>query len=394
MVALPGLTGTPEGVTMGRGVKTAHFMDAAVECGGATAEVCYDDPPQTGYEVVTALVNGKVQRDSVLVTVVPALKLTCSDARGVSDANGGATVVRAQSVHCKASLDPEGSTEALTVTDWHFVSPDGTLSRNRHDVNPTFSPDSTVWAGPMITSGTVTVTAAIGNSLPQGKSALITVRPRRWTKDSIPHFPLNPDSIGQGSLPTQPDSVHDLGAEEHRWRNNGVIDTVLYRGLVEDGPNAYVYFVKTMPPVLDSVRILINEAALKRGSPFYFAQQQDTPGVVYNASNPCYRSDVVSADTKDKILSHEGARWELNPVSHAGRMRLLAFERLPAAAESVYTKSEVGGRQGFMNRWHVLVYEGVEAKIDSLSNKPVDQENPVHFGSGSRFGCKFAFPSP
>lgn len=111
------------------------------------------------------------------------------------------------------------------------------------------------------------------------------------------------------------------------------------------------------------------------------------------STNPCYRSDVVSADTKKKIMSHEGAAWELDPVSHAGKMRQLAFERLPAAAESVYTKLEAGGRQGFMNRWHVLVYEGVEAKIDSLSNKPVDQQNPVYFGSGSRFGCKFAFPS-
>ena len=32
-------------------------------------------PPQTGYEVVTVFVDGEVQRDSVLVTVVPAATL-------------------------------------------------------------------------------------------------------------------------------------------------------------------------------------------------------------------------------------------------------------------------------------------------------------------------------
>ncbi len=384
---------TPGGVSVVRGRPKAHFLDAALECSEAAIEVCYDNPLQTGYEVVTAKVDGEVQRDSVLVTVVPVLKLTCSDVHGVSDARGGATVVRAESVSCKVTLVPEETSDKLTVTDWNFVSLDGTLSRNRHDVNPEFNPDSTVWAGPLITSGKIAVTAFIGQTSPSTKMVTVSVTPRRWSKDSIPDFPSRPDLIGQGWLPTRPDSVHDLGQIRFQWKDNGVMDTSAYRGLVEDGPNALFYYVKRMPPVLEWVRIAVNEAALQRNSGFYLAQPSGLAGNVYNAENPCLREDVISADTRNKILAHEGSDWQLNPVSHAGRMRQLAFERLPAAAESVFVKADAGGPQALMDRYHILVLKGVALKIDTLANKPIDAANPVHFGAGRRLGCTFVYPS-
>lgn len=62
---------SPEGGRVVRGRTTAQFRDAALACGEATIKLCYDFPPQTGYEIVTAVVDGEAQRDSVLVTVVP-----------------------------------------------------------------------------------------------------------------------------------------------------------------------------------------------------------------------------------------------------------------------------------------------------------------------------------
>lgn len=59
-----------------RGRKQAQFLDAAFECSEATVELCYDDPLQSGYEIVTAMVDGVEQRDSVRVTVLPGCRAT------------------------------------------------------------------------------------------------------------------------------------------------------------------------------------------------------------------------------------------------------------------------------------------------------------------------------
>lgn len=72
-------------------------------------------------------------------------------------------------------------------------------------------------------------------------------------------------------------------------------------------------------------------------------------------------------------------------------MRQLTFERVPAAAESVFVQAESGGRQGLMNRWNHIVYELVEATIDTASGETLHRVSQVQFGSGSRVGCSFAF---
>jgi hypothetical protein len=153
------------------------------------------------------------------------------------------------------------------------------------------------------------------------------------------------------------------------------------------------YYLKSLPPVLDSIHVALNETALTRNSAFYLAQEPDNPSTVYSSANRCYRSDVVSADTRRKILAHEGTNWELNPLSHAGRMRQLAFDRIPAAAESVFVRVESDGVSGLTDRWHEIVYNGVQVKIDSMAGKSVHSVSVVSFGSGAR-GCNFVYPHP
>lgn len=279
------------------------------------------------------------------------------------------------------------------MSDWVFMSHDRWIVRRRSDLGETFAPDSLTWTGPVVATGIVTVTASIDGSPLDSASAQLTVRARAWTKDSILRFPSAPKEVGQGWLPPMPEEVHDLGQIRWWWVNSDVAADTLFRVLITEGPNAFVYFLRKMTPVLDSIHVAYNEIALSKNSAFYLLQEEDNPSRIFNGSNPCFRSDVVSEDTKRKILAHEGTKWELNPVSHAGRMRQLAFARVPAAAESVTAQVDSGGPQGLMDRWHRLVYQLVLLKIDSLANKPVDEANPVYFGAGSR-GCTFRYPSP
>lgn len=383
--------GIPEAALPARPQRPAHFLDAEFACDDATTVICFDDPENTGYEIVTAVVDGELQRDSVLVRVLPKLVLTCMDSNGTTDANGGATVIRAQVVTCRASLAPAGATGSLTVSDWVFMSHDRWIVRRRSDLGQTFTPDSLTWTGPLVATGVVTVAATIDQSRSDSAASRVTVRPRAWTGDSIPGFPARPVVVGQGWLVPKPRRPADLGQIKWWWRANDVVDDARFHALVTEGPNAFVYFVKTMPPVLDSILVAYNEIALSRNSAFYLLQEQDNSSRVFMGSNPCYRSDVVSTDTRGKILAHEGTNWELQPPSHAGRLRQLTFERVPAAAESVFVQAESGGRQGLMNRWNHIVYELVEATIDTASGESLHRVSQVQFGSGSRVGCSFAF---
>lgn len=321
----------------------------------------------------------------------PALMLTCSDVTGVSDTHGGTTVVRAQPVSCRASLSVEGSTERLQITDWNFVSTDGKVTRNRHEINPEFEPDSTEWRGPMITSGTVTVTGKVGDGSPMTKAAMVRVTPRDWSRTPVPGWPALPEVVEQGWLPPAPLNVHELGQIRWRPHGNNVADSTNSHSLVDSGRNAYFFYVAKLPPLLASLQIAINTAALTAGSDFWKAQPEYNPRQVYSSSNRCYRSDVTSEATRDKILTHEGANWELTPASHAGVLRELTFSLVVPAAESVFVKAEEGV-QGLRERWRALVFP-VQDTVSARAGTPVDVANPVQFGSVSHgnLGCVFTF---
>jgi len=150
--------------------------------------------------------------------------------------------------------------------------------------------------------------------------------------------------------------------------------------------------VATLPPFVDYVRIAVNDSALNSQSAFYAAQPTFNPNVVSRQDNVCYKSDVTSQDTQTKILHHEGSQWEMNPVSHAGVFKQKASSMVVPAAESVYTNG-VNGIQGLRDRWVTIVFP-VQLRVDTIAGKPVDQVNPVLFGTSTQrdLGCHFNYP--
>lgn len=279
---------SPEGVRVVRGRTTARFRDAALACSEATIKLCYDFPPQTGYEIVMAVVDGLAQWDSVLVRVVPALKLTCSDGHGVSDAKGGATVVRADTATCRAS-----ATEGLpTVTSWSFSSTGYpySLTRSGND-DSTYVRDSTTWAGPMFTSGRVTVGGKVGGA-DQTASALVLVTARpwntewidstRWTIAEVPHPYSDP-----------PAADSELGLNILSARRDYASSYLV----VGQGPNQGL-LAFTRFPVIPDFKVSVNYAAMRVGSKFYDMQPRSATGT--------YCSALTMVNSLPLVKEHEG----------------------------------------------------------------------------------------
>ena len=281
-------TSVTEGVTAVRVGRKAHFLDATFDCSLTTEKVCYDDPPRTGYEVVTAKVDGVLQRDSVLVTVVPVLKLTCSDRRGVSDAKGGATVVRADTVSCRASAT-EG---LLAVTDWSFASTGYpySLTRTGGD-DSTYARDSSTWTGPMFTAGLVTVGAKVGG-VDQTASAQVLVTARswntrwldstRWTAREVAHRHGDP-----------PAADSELGLNRVSPRRDAPSSYLM----VGQGPNQGLLAFTRFPFILE-FEVSVNYAAMQTGSNFYGMQPRSATG------NYCSATTMVNS--LPLVMKHEG----------------------------------------------------------------------------------------
>jgi len=367
-------TTATDGVTAVRGRRRTHFLDAVFDCSVATEEVCYDDPPQTGYEVVTAIVDGVEQRDSVLVTVTPRppeLILSCRNPSGSTDGNGGTTVVRAQTVTCSATA----TTGPIVVTGWSFVSADSSFLFDRDGNDPSLVTDPTTWFGVMAMSGTVSVRARLGTSSPESRSASITVTPRDWKGRAIPSFPI-PRSVGQGTLPSKPRRYEDLGETDFYYdttahvaaRNNSL-------AVISSGPNVQLVFVAQLPPIFSDIQILTNDAALTSGSSFWVGQVQSNSGVVFG-TRPCSRYDVTSSATRNRILDHEGLTFQQG--SHTQVYRDAALNAIGPAVEAVVAPDET-----FFDLW-VNRLRPIFVALHKAS-KTVDDNNRV------RFGCEFNF---
>lgn len=202
---------SPSTVTQGRSAPrlSMQILPGVTSCRTSTDSVCFDVFTTSGYEIVAASVNGVSLRDSILVTVaVPAgLALTCSNPAGQSHA-GADTLVRAQTVSCKALVTPAGATDALVITDWTFASSDGSFALSRRAVELPFSPDSTLWSGVMVKSGTVTVSGTVGGVPVNPASSVITVTARNWSADTVA-YQIIPVAT---PFKDPPDSVQELGS--------------------------------------------------------------------------------------------------------------------------------------------------------------------------------------
>ncbi|MBI3568021.1 MAG: hypothetical protein HY084_07455 [Gemmatimonadetes bacterium] len=316
--------GTPgrgvEGVTVvpPRRSHDSWGLDTLGDCTqGTLLPACYYAPPQSGYMLVTGMVDGEQQRDSAYVQVIQhaaTLVLTCSNPAGQSDSTThGTTVVRADTVSCSASVS-SGSVAALHIIGWNFRSDDGefALDRSGND-DASYAIDSTRWRGPVVTPGKVTLSASLAN-IPATATAPIQVVPRAWANRAIPYFPY-PQPLGQGNLPAEPDSVADLGQTVFSFDSSFVVlvtDSIL--GHVQSGPNFDMLYATGIPKsTFISISIWTNDAALSSRSTFYNAQVRDNSNFL--PPIPCSQSTVVSSSTRRKILAHEGD--SLQALSHA-----------------------------------------------------------------------------
>jgi hypothetical protein len=161
---------TPVGVTVVRGRTKSFFLDAAFECSEATDYLCFDNPLQTGYEVVTAKVDGEMQRDSVLVTVVPGLMVSCSPI----------APIRRTMVHCSAMMSD---------------SSEFTVTRLRSSVGGTTIVDSTLesattqtrftWSGLAIAATRVEIQGIAGAVNTRGEADFIVVKDTARFRDAV-----------------------------------------------------------------------------------------------------------------------------------------------------------------------------------------------------------------
>ena len=235
---------------------------------------------------------------------------------------------------CRASVDPPASPGQLVVTGWNFRSLDGTISIDRANAEGGLGTDSTMWAGVMVVSGTVTVHATI-----EGRSATaastVTIRSREWTNKAIPMYP-DPVNVGQGDHDSNPGSVHDLGKTRHEW--DPIFQFAFAKNAVgteSTGPNIGLSYVLAVPPFVRSIIVAINNDALTAHSAFWKGQPETLSGTITPGSTPCTRSAVTSHATRDKILAHEGLAFDVN--SHTRLFRDAALRPAGPAIEGIVT---------------------------------------------------------
>ena len=114
-----------------------------------------------------------------------------------------ATVVRGQSVTCRARTEPPGG--AFQITAWRFIANDAALGVIARDASEA---TQETWSGPMVASGTVTVDGRVDGTA-RSANAIIAVTPRDWSHEPA-DFEIVQDDPGE--LPARPTIVHQLGS--------------------------------------------------------------------------------------------------------------------------------------------------------------------------------------
>ncbi len=159
---------SPEIARLARPRRPTHYRDAEFSCDVAAVDVCYNDPQVTGYEVVTARVDGEMQRDSVLVTLLPGLLVSCTPS----------APVRRTAVHCVASMSD---------------SSDFILTRLRSSISGTTIVDTVMvggavqtsydWSGPALVTTKLEFFAVSRGDSVRGRTSFSVVRDTRRFRD-------------------------------------------------------------------------------------------------------------------------------------------------------------------------------------------------------------------
>lgn len=185
---------------------------------------------------------------------------------------------------------------------------------------------SNVWKGVMVRSGVVEVKAHAGsqrNPSTRGATltANVTVNDREW--ETYVEWKIGDNGEDtRVRLSSTIDYAHDLGAVNFfrvRDTTQNPPDPI---ELVDSGPNSELYYYKDLR-FYAYAPIALNRAAMRRGSPFYLAQEPDRTGGGSGArlgTNWCDQSYVTGKLQQD-VAEHEVKHVE---VYHNARERELS----------------------------------------------------------------------
>ena len=223
--------------------------------------------------------------DSVRIQA-DTLELRCHGAA----APGPVTVTRGDALSCQASASAGGT---LDLKGWSFTGGGVTINRTAPD---SASPS---WAGPMVVSGAVTVTAEV-NGVAAQKTLTIDVIARRWPRMRLTSPPHDSAS---GHLPPSPTPdptpgsigviARDLG-DSHLQRARGHMPYDGKEARVHDGPNAGWWYLRDQPG--DVYYLVHISSAWQPGSAWYQKQHGPAPH--------CSKSDVRILERRTR--RHEG----------------------------------------------------------------------------------------
>lgn len=278
---------------------------------------CDFAPQVSGRMRMMAFINGyEVTAYSGIVRVQESeIELTCTGDLGPN------RVTRGQRINCGVTAMPSGT---MTDIQWNFEE----SSRSDGD------PASPTWAGPMVRSGTVQVSARIGSGPPQSASATIEVVDRTWPdvpKTDLRTFGVTDGDEDMPALPARITWASDLGvfrafAEaapgEQQWPD--AIHNVV------SGPNYGLdYFADLSFPVRGRIRI--HDEAMSSGSGFLRAQERNsTGGGTVIGGVPWCSPRVVTSTLPGLVRAHEDRHAEVYREKYAEvvRAELAVLERM------------------------------------------------------------------
>lgn len=296
----------------------------------------------------------------------PKLVLVCNEQRE------NITLVRGSDISCAPQSDPEGT--PVTVSGWQFKSATYTYPEDGDE--PITDPE---WAGKMVMSGTITVTAKVGASTTdQTASLTVTVTPRTTAPDQPELTSVRMGTIGELDPQSQPlvppAGDEDLGVIEYRPVVFGTNDPALattFFGFVTDGPNTHLAYLTKVPAQVDII-VVVNPD-MRIGSDFW--RKQPHFGTV--ATPTCVQERFPFYTSV--ILAHEG--YPVNPQSHSGFYRQKVHELAwPAIEDIVRPDNELWK---MFDDWRERL-KPVFANATAYA-ATVDQKYPANFGCEFRY---------
>ena len=296
----------------------------------------------SGSGIVRVSVGGPGPFGVTFLSFVRAgLELTCTPA----------SVIRGEPTSCTASPMPTGAT--LEVQEWSFLGAGG-LTVNEES-------NESVWSGPLVVSGTVTVRALVDGT-EMTSDAIVSVGARNWSAVR-PSFDVVDASPGLRAEP-RPTEIGQFGAVQFEVTADGAVAAVTE---VPSGPNAGLHYLTAIPYGVRA-RVFVNTVALRVGSAFWFTQPRRRRT---NAAGEdlCSRADVVPFIGVVRI--HEGMTFASG--SHTRFYRDKLFELAGPSLENV-VMGELFAVLSAVNTPFAVAMEaaGIESdKADNAQNAPM-----------------------